>query len=292
MSVQDELAAWRRRGAHEVHEGRRIFVVDLEAEDATAAASPPLLLLHGFPTASFDYARLLPHLGDRRRILLDFLGFGDSDKPRDHRYSLFEQAALAEAVIERRGVAEVDVVAHDMGSSIALILLERARLPVRRVVLMNGSLLLEHYRPLLIQRLLLHRVTGPLLSRLGVIREPVFARSFSRLFPSPPPADELAAFWSLIAAGGGDRIYHKLIQYLAERMRHEHAWMAALVRSDAPLLLLWGLLDPVARPAIAESIARDRPDARYVPLPELGHYPQWEDPPRIAAEIRGFLDPP
>lgn len=288
MSAESELVAWRQRGAHEVHEGRRIFVVDLPAA-SPAAAAPPILLLHGFPTASFDYARMLPELGDRRRILLDFLGFGDSDKPSDHRYSLFEQAALAEAVIARRGIDEVDLVAHDMGSSVALVLLERGRLPVRRLVLLNGSLLLEHYRPLLIQRLLLHRVTGPLISRLGVIRAPVSARSFRRLFPRPPPDDEIAAFWSLIEVHGGHKIYHRLIQYLAERGRHEHEWMAALVRSRAPLLLLWGQQDPVARPAIAEAIARDRPDAKYVPLPELGHYPQWEDPPRIAAELREFL---
>lgn len=286
----DELRAWQRGGAHEDTRGRRLFVVDLAADGAPpAAAAPPILFLHGFPTASFDYARLTPHLADRRRILLDFLGFGGSDKPRDHRYSLFEQAALAEAIVARRGLAEVDLVAHDMGASVALILLQRARLPVRRLVLLNGSLLLEHYRPLLIQRLLLHRLSGPLISRLGVIRASIFARSFSRLFPSPPPADELAAFWSLIAAEGGHRIYHRLIQYLGERRRHEHAWMAALVASRAPLLLLWGQRDPVARPAIAEAIARARPDARYVQLPALGHYPQWEDPGAIAAELRAFL---
>jgi len=264
-------------------DGHRLFVRE-------CGEGPPLLLLHGFPTASFDYARLAPLLAPHHRLLMfDFLGFGYSDKPRPYRYSLIEQAALAEKLAARRGFSKVAIIAHDMGSSVALVLLERARLEVSRLILMNGSLLLKYYRPLITQRLLLHPLAGPLLSALGVICKPVFARQFTRLFPTPPPADEIDALWSLIEHNDGAHIYHLLIQYLNERKRHEHEWLAALSSHRAPLMLLWGQRDPVSRPRIAEAIVEKRPDARYVRLHQLGHYPQWEAPEAVAGEALPFL---
>ena len=289
-TTHQALAAWRARGQIESVGAHRLFVVDTTADGSPPdPALPPVLFLHGFPTASFDYARLAPLLPGRRLIFFDCLGFGFSDKPTRHPYALVEQATLAEQILAARGLHTVAVVGHDMGSSVALILLERARVTVTHLVLLNGSILLQHYRPLITQRLLLNRLTGPLISALGLINRPVFDRQFSRLFPTPPPAEELAAFWSLITEQGGQRIYHRLIGYLRDRRAHELTWFAALTQHTAPLLILWGQLDVVSRPAIGEAIAAARPDARMRRLTALGHYPQWDDPVSIAAELDAFL---
>ena len=283
MDVLSELAQWRESGTQVEIGSHRIFVREV-------GQGPPLLCLHGFPTASFDYARLVPLLAPHYRLLtFDFLGYGFSDKPRPYTYSLFEQAMLAEEVAARRGLGEVALLAHDMGSSVALILLQRARLRVSRLVLLNGSILLEHYQPLITQRLLLHPILGQLVSGLGLLGRSVFGHQFGRLFPQPLPRDEIDAFWSLIAHNDGTRINHLLIKYLDERKRHELQWLAALAAHPAPLRIIWGQLDPVSVPRIAEAIVKQRPDAQYVPLGDIGHYPQWEAPELVAAEIRDFL---
>lgn len=283
MDILSELGQWRERGSLVEIGGHRVFVRE-------AGQGPPLLCLHGFPTASFDYARLAPLLAPHYRLLtLDFLGFGFSDKPRPYTYSLYEQAALAEEVAARHGLAEVALLGHDMGSSVALVMLQRARLRVSRLILLNGSVLLEHYQPLITQRLLLHPILGQLLSGLGIAGKAVFARQFRRLFPRPIPNEEIAVFWSLIEHNQGSQINHMLIQYLNERKRHELSWLDALATHPAPLLLLWGQRDPVSVPRIAEAVLRKRPDARYVPLADIGHYPQWEDPQTVAREICAFL---
>jgi hypothetical protein len=95
--------------------------------------------------------------------------------------------------------------AHDMGSSVALELLERTSLTVTQLTLLNGSIWLEHYRPLLTQRLLLHALTGPLISRLRLIGYRAFARQFGSVFATPPPAREIEAFWPR-AARAGERV--------------------------------------------------------------------------------------
>ena len=83
-------------------------------------AGPAMTLLHGFPSSSYDWAKLVPALSERRSLLLlDFLGFGASDKPRDHEYSLVEQADLVEAIFEREGIADTVLVVHDYAVSVA-----------------------------------------------------------------------------------------------------------------------------------------------------------------------------
>jgi hypothetical protein len=80
---------------------------------------------------------------------------------------------------------------------VALELLERTSLTVTQLTLLNGSIWLEHYRPLLTQRLLLHALTGPLISRLRLIGYRAFARQFGSVFATPPPGDR-----SVLAASG------------------------------------------------------------------------------------------
>jgi pimeloyl-ACP methyl ester carboxylesterase len=78
---------------------------------------PTVLLLHGYPSSSYDYRMVVPHLAGRAWLTLDFLGFGLSDKPRPHRYSLLEQADIVAAVVAESTSGPVQLVAHDMGTS-------------------------------------------------------------------------------------------------------------------------------------------------------------------------------
>ncbi len=81
--------------------------------------APAVLVLHGFPSSSFDWRHVLPALSARHRVVLfDFLGFGLSDKP-DRRYSIELQADAAEAVIAATELARVHLVSHDMGDTVA-----------------------------------------------------------------------------------------------------------------------------------------------------------------------------
>lgn len=276
------LNDWRALGQLIHIDGHDIFAVEYGAPDAI-----PVLMLHGFPTASYDYARLVPLLGkDYRLILFDFLGFGFSEKPRPYTYSLFEQADIAQGVAEHFGMARGYLLSHDMGSSVALEVLRQGQLLVDKFVMLNGSVLLKYYRPLMTQRLLLNPVLGSLMTRFGLISRETFGRQFGSVFASPPPEEEIEEFWALIQHNDGASIYHELIKYLNERKVHEESWLEALARHPAPLTLIWGTSDPVSVPQIAEAVVEYRPDAHYIRLPEVGHYPQWEAASAVAAFIR------
>ena len=89
-------------------------------------SGPHLTLLHGYPSSSHDWAKLAPALTrEHTLLLLDFLGFGASEKPADHHYSLHEQADLVEALWAHEGVTRTRVLAHDYAVSVTQELLAR-----------------------------------------------------------------------------------------------------------------------------------------------------------------------
>ena len=152
------VTEWEAAGRRLDVDGRDVFVLDVPA--AEAEVGPPLLVLHGFPSASFDYRHVLDALRRHRRVLLfDFLGFGFSAKP-DLRYSIELQADVAEAVVAAAGVDRVALLTHDMGDSVGGEVLARdldgtLGFSVERRVLTNGSIYIEMAQLSVGQQLLL-----------------------------------------------------------------------------------------------------------------------------------------
>lgn len=281
--------AWQAAGAREDVLGHRLFV-HRHAAEASGPGRPLLVLLHGFPSSSFDWRALLDRLPDGQPVLAcDLLGFGLSDKPREHTYALARQADLVTELVRRAGTPPVVLVAHDMGTSVATELLARdidgnAGIDIRRVLLFNGSMVVEAASLTSGQRLLRSPV-GPLAARLS--NEWFFRRQFSALFsPSHPLSDEEAADqWALFAHAGGARIAHRLIHYLGERTTLAPRWHGALRDWPGDLRLAWGMLDPVATTNVLRAVRALRPAAPVTELPDLGHYPQIEDPARMAQVV-------
>jgi pimeloyl-ACP methyl ester carboxylesterase len=279
---------WRGRGRAESFRGRRIHVFEREG------SGTPLLLLHGFPSSSFDWRDLLAAEPDSPALAFDFLGFGLSEKPRDHTYTLAWQADLAEELVNRHlAGGPVLCVAHDMGTSVATELLARdleGRLEIELagVLLFNGSIVLERATLTRSQRLL-RGPLGPLAARLA--NRHVFRREFAALFSPAHPLTEAEAAdqWSLLAHDGGHRLGHRLINYLDERVRYAERWHGAVRDWPGSLAFAWGLRDPVATPAVLEALLELRADAPTDRLAELGHYPQIEDPVAIAESVRAAL---
>jgi pimeloyl-ACP methyl ester carboxylesterase len=279
---------WRGRGRSESFRDRRIHVF---TRDGTGT---PLVLLHGFPSSSYDWRHLLAVESERATLAFDFLGFGLSEKPRDHEYTLGWQADLAEALVDRHlGGGPVFLVAHDMGTSVATELLARdlegtLGIELTGVLLFNGSIVIDRATLTRSQRLL-RGPLGPLAASLA--NEWVFRREFAALFsPAHPLTDaEAADQWSLLAHDGGHRLGHRLIHYIDERVRYAERWHGAVRDWDGPLAFAWGLRDPVATVAVLEALLELRPHAPTDRFEDLGHYAQIEDPPAIAASLESAL---
>jgi pimeloyl-ACP methyl ester carboxylesterase len=283
---------WRQAGRAFAHGGHETFFIEQAREPGLDTA---LLLIHGFPTSSWDWHRVWDALCAKfpRVIAPDMVGFGFSSKPRDYRYSIFDQADLHEELLAHLGVKRVHLLAHDYGDTVAQELLARhlergagARPEILSCVLLNGGLFPETHHARRAQKLLLTPL-GPLVSRL--MNRRAFERAFRAVFGArtQPSTEELDEFWDLLRRDGGHLNMHKLIGYMPERVSHRERWVGALQKTRVPLRVIDGADDPVSG---AHMVARYRelvPNPDTVLLPGIGHYPQVEDPQGV---LKAFFE--
>lgn len=281
----DALFRWPQDGGFLAFRGHRVFV-------RSGGAGEALLLIHGFPTSSYDWARLWPDLArDYRVHAIDMLGFGRSDKPAAFGYSVVASADQWEALAQSVGIANATILAHDYGDTVAQELLARqldGRLPfrIRAVAFLNGGLFPEAHHALTIQKLLLGRL-GPLIARLSSYRS--FATNMRRICVRPPDAAELREHWELLVRADGKRVFPKLIRYIRERNENRERWVGALREARIPLCLIDGVEDPVSGKDIVKRWRELLPDRRVFELDGIGHYPQIEAPAMVLEAFRTFI---
>ena len=154
--------------------------------------------------------------------------------------------------------------------------------------LRNGYLL---FNPLLASLTVGQRVLksplGPLFARLNNQR--TFAAQIRRILARPVSDDEISGMWELLAREDGAAVLPAIIDYTRQRTRHARRWNGALERLDRPAMVAWGKKDPVAVFPIAERLAKEIPGARLETWDDLGHYPQVEDPERVARTLESFF---
>ncbi len=255
-----------------------------------SGAGPPITLLHGFPSSSHDWAPLTARLSAGHTLLLaDFLGFGASEKPVEHSYSLHEQADLIEALWEREQIGSTRLVAHDYGVSVAQELLARhaeggLQVELESVHLLNGGLYPELHRPEPTQLALLDPEQGPKFSAL--LNEELFVAALAPSFaPGYDASADSKAIWQATSRAGGERIAHLLIGYIRDREQHGTRWTSALEQSEVPLAFVWGMLDPISGAHMAERIRERLTEAPFTALEDVGHWPSLEAPERVIAAL-------
>ncbi|HTZ09810.1 MAG TPA: alpha/beta hydrolase, partial [Acidimicrobiales bacterium] len=255
----------------------------------------PLLVLHGFPTSSFDFHAVVEAWAEHRRVLLlDLVGFGLSDKP-DRRYSVETYADGVQAFVDGLGVRRLAMVSHDLGDTVGGELLARTLegswpVEVTRRVLTNGSIYIAMAQLTVGQQVLLSLPDERLDPGTGIDGE-AMAASLAGTFGPTSSVDgaELAAAWELIAHHRGQLLLPRTIRYIEDRRRHEDRYTGAIETHPSPLAVVWGTEDPVAVRAMADRLVEARPGTPLTWLEGVGHYPMLEAPGAFAAAVAAGL---
>ncbi|MEP7156913.1 MAG: alpha/beta hydrolase, partial [Betaproteobacteria bacterium] len=212
-AATESLEEWRRTGSLWQHAIGPVFTKVAGAHNVSA-----VLFIHGFPTASWDWAKVwAPLTAEFHCLALDMPGFGFSAKPRRFPYSIRAQADVLESFLAEQGVSEYAIVAHDYGDTVAQELMARhnegtARQRLRKVALLNGGLFPETHQPVLLQKLLASPL-GPLIARLTTYRK--FSANMRRICALPLAEEELEGMWELMNLNGGMQVMPSLIGYMA-----------------------------------------------------------------------------
>lgn len=243
----------------------------------------PILFVHGTPSWSFEWRHAIAALhGTHRCIAPDHLGFGLSDKPPLAAYKPADHARRLLALVRALDLHDLTLVVHDFGGPIGLPVLLEEPERVRSLVVVNSWAWGHGGDPKVLR-----------LSRL--VSSPLGRLLYLWLNASPR--------WLLPASAGRRGVFTGAVHrhYLAPfSLRHERIapWVLGceLAGSDAyytsletgllraapiPTHIVWGERDPAFRRTQLERWRALLPHATVTRLPEVGHFPQEEDPRAI-----------
>jgi pimeloyl-ACP methyl ester carboxylesterase len=276
---------WKSKGKFIQVNNNRLFVIDTNNGINTSQKS--MVILHGYPTSSFDYYKVLPELSKNYRVILhDHLGFGFSYKPKDVNYSLVTQADIALELWRQLGLKKIFLFAHDYGTSVATEIIARYNaneldIEIEQLILTNGSIHIELSQLRTIQKLLKHKFLGKYVAKLTNFL--IFKKNMKNIYfdTSKVTDNELKEMWKLIELNGGRKVIHKLTQYINERYLHWNRWVGALKETQIPTKIIWAKNDPIAVPAIAELLAEEIPNNTLNWIENTGHFLMLENPDEL-----------
>lgn len=253
-----------------------------------------VVLIHGYPTSSLDWKKVWPSFAAHYQIIaLDLLGFGFSDKPAGHVYSVMDHADMLEALFQHLDLKSVHLVAHDLGVGIAQELLARRMrdpaLPaIASVVFMNGGLFAEVYRPRFIQKLFASAI-GPWIA--PKIPKSAFKKAMRNMFGvnSQPGEDELDIWFEQLEYKDGRHALYGLNKAILDRAVYRERLVAPLQQNLVPMLLLNGTDDPNSGAHMAQRYREVVPYAQVIELAGIGHWPMWEAPEAVFSACHQFI---
>jgi pimeloyl-ACP methyl ester carboxylesterase len=276
--------------------GHDVFTLDVPASAGEHA--PPLLVLHGFPSSSYDFATVLDELARERRVLLfDMVGYGFSAKP-DLAYTMALQADVAMAFVAELGITELALLTHDMGDTVGGELLARHAggawpVEITQRVVTNGSIYIEMAQLTAGQQLLLSLPDALIDPAVAPGRDALLVSLANTFGPDTvvdgPVADHLAAQVEMILHADGNRVLARLIRYIEERRAAQDRFTGAIETHPSPLAVVWGADDPIAVHDMAVRLTNARTNAPLTTLDGVGHYPMVESPERFATAVLAAL---
>lgn len=251
----------------------------------------PIVMVHGTPTWSFLYRKLIKALsGEYRVIVPDHIGFGLSDKPQNWPYRPQDHARNLEALITHLGLRDITLVVHDFGGPVGLYYAIEYPGYIHSLVLFNTFLWSLRGDPAFEQpdrmfnnrfgRWLYarHNFSAQMIVRMAWGKHrpitPAIHRQYTRPFPDPQSRAGTVGF---------------LDSLLGESDWYEMLWSHRERIAKKPALLLWGMRDIAFK---EKELAKWKvlfQNERTVRYPEVGHFVPDEAGEEAAEEIRAFL---
>jgi pimeloyl-ACP methyl ester carboxylesterase len=263
--------------------------------EAGAPGAPLVLLLHGFPTSSFQFRELIPRLADQYHVIApDLPGFGFTEVP-DRRHYKYSFDGLAETILafaDALGLARYALYVFDYGAPTGFRLAMARPDRVTAIVSQNGNAYEEGlgsaWAP--IRRYW----SEPSSENREAIRKALNLEGLRREYSSGISNPDLIApegytlDAALMARPGNTDIQLDLFLDYANNLRLYPAFQEYFRRSQPPLLAIWGKHDPYFVPAGAEAFRRDNPNA-VVQFLDTGHFALETHVEEVAAAMREFL---
>ncbi len=283
---------------HYLDEGPRIesgATTDSEEGDPDPAA-PVLLFVHGNPTWSFHWRRLIEGLrGTCRCVAIDHLGCGLSDKP-NQAYRLADRIEHLGALIDHLDLDQITLVAQDWGGAIGLGAMLDRQEKLGRVLLYNTGAFPPWFVP--------HRINvckTPFLGKLALQGLNLFSRTAIRMTIDRTPKLDRAvadAYLAPYSSWENRKAVYEFVADIPRSSKHPTWQTLASIESrlpqiaNKPIRLVWGMKDWCFTPACLEKFIAYWPNAEVLKLHDVGHWVVEDAPTESLQQLKSLLGEP
>lgn len=268
-----------------------------ESPPSTDAAAPTLLCVHGNPTWSFYYRRVIERFSPRCRVVaIDHLGCGRSDKPpaSEFPYTMAAHRDNLIRLIDELDLKNIVLLAHDWGGAIGLSAVHARRDRLAGIILLNTAAFPPPYMPRRIAACRWPLVGTPAVRGLNLFARAAITMAMSRTKLSPAAARGLLAPY--------DNWDHRVAidRFVRDIPLHRsHPTFAVLEQleaglpdfADLPIQLIWGIQDWCFRPECLQRFEQVWPHAHVNELATTGHYVMEDAPEETLTTMETFLAP-
>ena len=249
-----------------------------------------LLFVHGTPSWSFDFRNVIKKLkGNYRCVAIDHMGFGLSDKPEHYDYSTQNHSRTLEKFVLDRQLDDITLVVHDFGGPIGLNFAIRHPEKIKKIVVFNSWLWSSEKDPdyLKLKKILNSPLLPFLYRYLNFSPKFILPSSFGeQKLPKKLLKQYTRPFADKSQRNGALAFARSLLR---DQEWFEELWHTRQAISDKPTLFIWGMKDPVIPPRHLEKFRSGFPRSKTTKLETCGHFPQEEQPEKVAAAILEFL---
>lgn len=283
--------AWR---AEYPFQGKTLDMDGLRYHYLDEGAGPPLVMVHGNPTWSFYWRKLVLALRSRYRVIaVDHIGCGLSDKPQDYPYTLARHTSNLARLVEQLDLRGATLLAHDWGGAIGLGAAVQESDRFERFVLFNTGAFPPPYVPFRIRV-----CRTPILGRIALRGLNLFAKAAVTMatvqrggLPAPVAEGLLAPYdsWRNRVA------IWRFVRDIPLSRRHPTYRTLEKLEADLPMFagrpvqLIWGLQDWCFTTVCLDRFQSLFPQAEVHRLDNAGHYVVEDAPDRIIPLVESFL---
>lgn len=273
---------------------QKVGELDIFYREAGDPSKQAVVLLHGFPSSSHMYRKVLDALGDHCYLVApDYPGFGESSAPsvEEYTYTFDNLAETIDQFLVERGLKDYVLMIHDYGAPVGFRIATKHPDKVKGLIVMNGNAYEEGLGKMVMQSLQQERTSE---SEVAMVTNLFNLQAIKWQYTQGTRTPESISpdNWNLdtlkITREGVDKINVNLLFDYHSNVKLYPQWQQYLREAQPPMLITWGKNDPFFTEPGAEAYKRDVKNIDYHIL-DTGHFPLEEDSPFIIDKMRNFL---
>ena len=265
---------------------------ELQLAFQSVGTGEPVLLIHGFGASRYSWRHIIEPLAQKNRIItIDLKGFGDSPKPRDDAYSVYEQARLIRNFILKNDLKNLHIIGHSYGGGVALavsIYLRTSNPGLQKSLVLIDNVAYPQELPGFV-RILATPVLGPLLT-YAVPNTFQVKNLLQKVYFNDELIPQEAIDHYAAELGKPDAKYALLTSARQMLPTDLQEFSENYPSLTIPTLIIWSEEDEIVPLAVGKRLHDNLPNSKLVIMSGVGHAVQEEKPSLLLPHLRNFLE--